>query len=60
MLKSLGYAEDNQGKTSGSRVCFYNDKTGHLIRMHKPHPSNTLKKYQIELILEILEGRRLI
>jgi hypothetical protein len=60
MLKSLGYTEDNQGKTSGSRVCFYNDKTGHLIRIHKPHPSNMLKKYQIELILENLGGRKII
>jgi hypothetical protein len=60
MMKGLGYIEDNQGKTSGSRVCFYNDATGHLIRLHKPHPENILKMYQIELILEDLEGRKIL
>jgi hypothetical protein len=60
ILKSLGYIEDNQGKTSGSRVGFYNEETGHMIRIHKPHPTNVLKEYQIELIVEDLEGRNLI
>ncbi|GHV91180.1 hypothetical protein AGMMS50268_16830 [Spirochaetia bacterium] len=59
-MTSLGYVEDNQGKTSGSRVCFYSEQTGHLIHLHKPHPVHILKQYQIELILEDLQGRKLI
>ena len=54
LLTGLGYNELNQGKTSGSRVAFYNDKIKHIIRLHKPHPANILKTYQIELIIEEL------
>ena len=60
MLKNFGYSEDQQGKTSGSRVAFYNKKMEHIIRLHKPHPGNELKKYQIDLIREELEGRGII
>ena len=60
MLKGLGYQESQQGKTSGSRVAFFNEATKHIIRLHKPHPGNELKMYQIDLIREELEGRGLI
>ena len=60
MLKGLGYQESQQGKTSGSRVAFLNEATKHIIRLHKPHPGNELKMYQIDLIREELEGRGLI
>lgn len=60
MLKGLGYQESQQGKTSGSRVAFCNEATKHIIRLHKPHPGNELKMYQIDLIREELEGRGLI
>jgi len=60
MLKGLGYQESSQGKTSGSRVAFYNEDSKHIIRLHKPHPGNELKMYQIDLIREELEGRGLI
>lgn len=60
MLVKLGYTETQSGKTSGSRVAFYNEETGHIIRLHKPHPKNILKQYQIEQIIEELTSRRLI
>ena len=60
MLKGLGYTESQQGKTSGSRVAFYNETTQHLIRLHKPHPNPELKMYQLDLIREALEERGLI
>ena len=60
MLKGFGYQESSQGKTSGSRVAFYNEESKHIIRLHKPHPGNELKMYQIDLIREELEGRGLI
>lgn len=60
MLKNFGYSEDQQGNTSGSRVAFYNEKMKHIIRLHKPHPGNELKMYQIDLIREELEGRGII
>ncbi|HLF64311.1 MAG TPA: type II toxin-antitoxin system HicA family toxin [Saprospiraceae bacterium] len=60
VLNKLGYVEQKTGKTSGSRVAFYQDELIHLIRLHKPHPGNELKQYQIKLIKEELEEKKLI
>jgi len=43
LLNGMNYEEFNKGKTSGSRVAFVNEKTNHIIRLHKPHPKNILK-----------------
>ena len=56
LLIGLGYEELLKGKTSGSRVAFLHQKTKHLIRLHKPHPKNILKMYQINLILDELRN----
>jgi hypothetical protein len=47
LLSFLGYIE-KQG--AGSRVIFVNEKTNHKIKLHKPHPGNILKRYQMDLI----------
>lgn len=60
LLGGLNYKEDNRGRTSGSRVAFINMETKHIIRLHKPHPSNTLKKYQIDELIETLESQGVI
>jgi len=60
VLSKLGYKEIKTGKTSGSRVAFYNDSKKLLIRLHKPHPGNELKDYQIKLILSHLQQNKLI
>ena len=55
LLNILGYEESNLGKTSGSRVLFLNVIKQSKIRIHKPHPGNILKKYQIvEVISKII------
>jgi hypothetical protein len=60
LLTSLGYEEHKNAKTSGSRVAFINRGSNHIIRLHKPHPDNELKQYQIEQIIEELRSRRMI
>lgn len=60
ILTNLGYEESQSGKTSGSRVAFIDKNSNHIIRLHKPHPNNELKQYQIEQIIEELQSRRLI
>lgn len=60
LLRHFGYKESNRGKTSGSAVAFINHETGHIIRLHKPHPKPVLKKYQIEEVIEALRDRGLI
>jgi hypothetical protein len=54
-LTSLGYIEE-QGE--GSRVCF-KSKT-HKIKLHKPHPGNILRQYQISLVVDELKKEGLI
>jgi hypothetical protein len=55
LLFSFGYSEV-QG--AGSRVCFR--KESHKIKLHKPHPENILKVYQLHLIIEELMTKGLI
>ena len=55
LLKSMGYSLEAAGKTSGSRVVFSNED-GDYIRLHKPHPRNILRMYQInDIILNLKE-----
>jgi len=61
LLEQLGFIEDNKGKTSGSRVKFYNEEYKAVIELHKPHSSKkVLKEYQIRKIIEgIRQGGKL-
>ena len=52
ILVHLGYYEDVKGKTSGSRVVFYREKDKASIMLHKPHPSNIMKRYAVNFLLE--------
>lgn len=53
VLNYLGFKEYNKGKTSGSRVKFV-DNQNRIIELHKPHPKNILKEYQIKLVIDKL------
>jgi hypothetical protein len=57
LLCGMGYREVSSGKTSGSRIAFYNESSQHVIRLHKPHPKNILKRYQLDLIEEELKTK---
>ncbi len=50
LLGGFGYEESTRGRTSGSRVAFVNEKTKHILRLHKPHPGPNLKVYQLKLV----------
>jgi predicted RNA binding protein YcfA (HicA-like mRNA interferase family) len=52
LLKSYGYIE-KQG--SGSRVKFFLKDPRNLIIIHKPHPGEILKDYQIKDIIKNLK-----
>lgn len=59
LLKAVGYEPAKQGKTGGSRRRFINpDKEP--ITLHKPHPGNILKQYQVEQVLETLTEEGLL
>lgn len=53
LLSFLGFEEVRTGKTGGSRRRFVNTDAV-VITLHKPHPRNVLKAYQIEQIIEVL------
>jgi len=57
LLSGMEYIEIMLGKTSGSRVALVNKNTKHIIRLHKPHPGNIVKKYALEQILEELKNQ---
>ncbi len=60
LLNGFGYRELKTGKTSGSRAAFINDNTQHVIRLHKPHPKNILKRYQLDFVEEELRSVEVI
>lgn len=58
LLGFIGFVERSKGKTSGSRVEFVKD--ANTILLHKPHPNNLLKPYQIRQIVNELKLLKLI
>ena len=55
LLGLCGCTEDTKGRTSGSRVMFINKILDANFRLHKPHPNNLLKDYQIKELLEFIK-----
>ena len=58
LLLKLGYEEKNKGRSSGSRVAFFNPENKNMIRLHKPHPGNIVKGYIIEQVIESLQNTK--
>lgn len=56
ILRHFGYEEYKRGKTGGSRRKFSNSEN-HIISLHKPHPANILKRYQVEDVVNALKER---
>jgi hypothetical protein len=59
LLFGFGFEEVSVGKTGGSRRRFIN-QSGVIITLHRPHPQNILKRYQIEQIIGTLQGEGLL
>ena len=57
LLRSFEYLEE-QG--AGSRVVFSNELLNHKIKLHKPHPGNISKRYQLDLIEQELGNKNLL
>ena len=57
LLSNEGY---KQQQGSGSRVVFFNEELKHNIKLHKPHPGNVLKRYQIDLVIQELKTNGLL
>ena len=59
LLAYLSYKRSDKGRTSGSRVAFIS-KDHASILLHKPHPGNELKLYQVKQLIDVLEQEELI
>ena len=59
LLASLDYEQATQGKTGGSRRRFIH-ATLPTITLHKPHPGNILKRYQLEQVMDLLKQEKII
>ncbi|MEW6667751.1 MAG: type II toxin-antitoxin system HicA family toxin [Thermodesulfobacteriota bacterium] len=60
LLKVVGYKEEKTGKTSGSRIAFYNTELNDMIKFHKPHPSRIMKRCYLDEIGKHLRERGVI
>jgi len=58
LLAGLGYVETSTA--GGSRRRFVREATGHVIRLHEPHPGNEIKEYMVRQIRALLVERGLI
>lgn len=52
LMTQLGY---EQQEMAGSRVRFYNSSTGHMLRLHRPHPENTIKGGALKAVRQTLK-----
>jgi hypothetical protein len=60
LLNKYGYYQYTKGKTSGSRVAFEKEDSNISLDLHKPHPQNILKPYQMKDVLEFLKRIKII
>lgn len=52
LMAQLGY---EQQEMAGSRVRFYNASTQHMLRLHRPHPENTIKGGALKAVRQALK-----
>ena len=60
LLIQLGFEIDNKGKTSGSRIRFYNREKQLQYLAHKPHPKSIIKPNALKDIVIYLQNNNLI
>jgi len=57
LKRLLGYFNFTEKQAEGSRVVFINTLSNVTIKLHKPHPINILKRYQLDLIENFLREK---
>jgi hypothetical protein len=54
LMKGFDYEINNKGKTSGSAVIFESENSESTLYLHKPHPQEILKRWQVEKVIDFL------
>ena len=60
LFVQLGFEIDNKGRTSGSRIRFYNKEKQMQYLAHKPHPASIIKEKALKDIVIYLQENNLI
>ena len=60
LLGCFGYLINHKGGTSGSRISFYNERTGKFINLHRPHPKSIMKEWMMKEVYLHLRNNKLI
>ena len=60
LLYQLGFERDNKGKTSGSRVRFYNKDKRIQYLAHKPHQKSIIIEKALKDIVDFLTENKLL
>ncbi len=60
LFKEFGYEEVKTGKTAGSRVGFYNKTIEDMIKFHRPHPTQIMKRCYLNDIEKHLKDKGVI
>ena len=55
LLRFYGFRRDNRGKTSGSAVRYVKDSVPIGLYLHRPHPGNIMKGYQLDELIDVLK-----
>lgn len=58
VFNSCGFKVNNKGATSGSRVRL--EKGNDYYNLHRPHPSNVIKRGALKNALAYLQGLKLV
>jgi len=58
LFGGFGFAMNNKGKTSGSRIMFERGDKKYFV--HKPHPSNIINKCSMKQVLSYLKNNNFI
>lgn len=59
LLEGFDYSLENSGRNGGSRVKFLHPQHPPVI-LHKPRPTASLKRYQVDQIAEFLKKEGLL
>jgi hypothetical protein len=54
LFATFDFLLEQKGKTSGSRLLFFNEEKNLSYMAHKPHPSNIIKMYVMKQVFELL------
>lgn len=56
LLGKMRFEENNKGKTSGSRVCFFREEDKKVVMLHKPHPGDEMDRGAVSALVDYLKS----